>query len=282
MTPLTIAFFGDVVGAPGLRAFAFAARALRDGARAEVVIVNGENAKNGSGLTPEGYKELRRAGADAITLGDHCYKDKRIAEEAEDPMKPIARPANLAVSARGKRWSRVSMTQEQSERFPPLCVVTVLGRLFMPIPSNDPFETVDLTVSEIEAQHADALVVVEIHAEASSEKQAMAWHCTRRWPSRVVAVVGTHTHVQTADARILDGALAAITDVGMCGGHRGVIGRKFEHVLQVMTTQNPIMMEVADEDVRACGCLITIDPARRRPVGIEPLVFHIPAPPPSR
>ncbi len=269
MPALSLAFFGDVVGNPGLRAFAHAAKSLRSAGRADLIIVNGENAKNGSGLSPDAYKELRRAGADAVTLGDHCFKDKKIGDDLDDPLKPVARPANLATGARGKRVSRVAMTSEQMDVFPPLFVVTVLGRLFMSLPANDPFEAVDREVAAIAEAEPRSLVMVEIHAEATSEKLAMVWHCARKWPRRVVAVVGTHTHVQTADARIVEPGLAAITDLGMCGGHKGVIGRKIDAVLEMMTRQNPFPYDVADEDIRAHGVLVSVDCEDRRAVGIE-------------
>lgn len=277
MADLKVAFFGDVVGAPGMRAFAHGARVLRDAGRADVVIVNGENAKNGSGLSPEGCKELRRAGADAITLGDHCFKDRKICDDLDDPIKPIARPANLSSGARGKRVSRVMMNAEQMERFPALHVVTVLGRLFMPLPANDPFEAVDREISALAEADPRSLVIVEVHAEATSEKQAMVWHCAKKWAGKVVVVVGTHTHVQTADARIVDGVLAAISDLGMCGGHRGVIGRKIGPVLEMMTNQNPFPYEVADEDVKATGVVIDIDTQARRAESIELVSIALPS-----
>ncbi len=274
---LNVGIFGDVVGAPGLRAFAHAAKVLRDAGRVDLVIVNGENSKNGSGISPETCKELRRAGADAITLGDHCFKDRKICDDLDDPIKPIARPANLSSGARGKRVSRVMMNSEQMDRFPPVFVVTVLGRLFMPLPANDPFEAIDREVAGIAATEPRALVIVEIHAEATSEKQAVVWHCARKWAGRVVVVFGTHTHVQTADARIVDGVLAAVSDLGMCGGHRGVIGRKIGPVLEMMTNQNPFPYEVADEDVKATGIIVGIDTEGRRAETIELVSIALPS-----
>lgn len=269
MVDLNIACFGDVVGAPGLRAFAHAAKSLRESGRVDLIIVNGENSKNGSGISPETLKELRRAGGDAITLGDHCFKDRKICDDLDDPIKPIARPANLSSGARGKHFSRVSMNSEQMERFPPVFVVTVLGRLFMPLPANDPFEAIGREITAIAAIEPRALVIVEVHAEATSEKQAVVWHCARKWPERVVVVFGTHTHVQTADARIVDGVLAAVSDLGMCGGHRGVIGRKIGPVLEMMTNQNPFPYEVADEDLKATGIIVGINTTARRAETIE-------------
>lgn len=275
-----IAFFGDVVGLPGLRAFEHAASSLRQNGRADLIIVNGENLKNGSGITPEGYKDLRRAGADAITLGDHWLRDKRITELLDDPDKPICRPANLSRSAPGKRWARLTSRDTSGPPTPAIFVVTVLGRLFMSLPANDPFEAVDREVAAIESDEPLALIIIEAHCEATSEKQAMAWHCLRRWPNRVMAVVGSHTHVLTADARLLqygDHALAALTDLGMCGGHGGVIGRTADSVLQVMTTQNPTAYSVEQSQPKACGCIITIDTQRREPIAIESFAIEWPA-----
>ena len=286
MPLLSLAFLGDIVGPPGLKAFAHAAKSLRDSRRADLIVVNAENHKNGSGLSPDGYREVRRAGADAITLGDHVYKDRKIADILEDPTKPAARPANLSIHSRGKTRTRVHPVWHESPTgtvspshapaaalagVPPIYVVTVLGRIFMSLPANDPFEAIDRECAAIAAEHDDALVIVEVHAEATSEKIAMAWHCHEHHPGRVVAVVGTHTHVQTADARIIDHRLAAMTDLGMCGGHRGVIGRKVPQVLAMMTRQDPHMYEVADEEPLACGCVIGIDTDERRATRIEPV-----------
>jgi len=288
MSVLSLAFFGDIVGLPGIRAFEHAARILRESGRADLIAVNAENARGGSGLAPDGYKIIRRAGADAITLGDHCFKDRRICDLLDDPEKPISRPANLATGARGKRSTFIQQhepepgttpaTTAPSTPLPPLHIITVLGRLYMSLPANDPFETVDREITTIITREPDALIIIEVHAEATSEKQAMAWYCLKQWPHRVVAVVGTHTHVQTADARILDNTLAAITDLGMCGGHRGIIGRKIEPVLEVMTRQNPLMYDVADEDLRANGALITIDTAARVALAIELIQIQVPQP----
>ncbi len=267
MPQVPLAFFGDVVGAPGKAAFLRAVKELRERHAGLRVVVNAENCKNGSGLHPEGYRDLRAAGADALTLGDHCFKDTRITPYLDDASEPIARPANLSALARGRTYSRIDLTNEPSD--PRLYIVTVLGRLFMSIPTNDPFATVDSVISSIAAEDDAGLVLVEIHAEASSEKIAMAWHCLKRWPRKVIGVVGTHTHVQTADARLLQQSMAAITDVGFCGGHGGVIGRTHESVLHVMTTQNPVSMDVCDSEVQADGCIITIDTESRCAVRIE-------------
>lgn len=274
MSPdFTLAFVGDVVGEPGRRAFAHAARVLRERHAADLVVVNAENAKHGSGLSAEGFRALRAAGADALTLGDHVYRERQAVPLLEDPASPVLRPANLASAAPGKK---IVLVPPPRPGLPPLAVVTVLGRLYMPIPADDPFAAVDREMAALEASHPGAVALVEVHAEATSEKQALAWHCLRRWPGLVVAVVGTHTHVQTADARILEHRLAAITDVGMCGPHRSVLGRRVEDVLLAMTTQSPTTLDVADGENRACGVLVRIDPAARRALSIEPFALNCP------
>lgn len=268
MAELALAFFGDVVGAPGRAAFANAARWARDVKGAGVVIVNGENAKHGSGLSADNFREMLDAGADAVTLGDHCFRERSIRPLLEDADAPVATPANLPVAAPGKRRTLIPAADGRR----PIGVVTVLGRLYMKLAADDPFAIVDREVSLLPP---DALAVVEVHSETTSEKQAMAWHCVRRWPERVVAVVGTHTHVQTSDARLVEHRLAAITDLGMCGGHGGVIGRRAEDALRFMVTQSPTVLEVESADNRADGVIIRIDQNASRAVGIES--FSLPA-----
>lgn len=277
MSELQIAFLGDCVGSAGRRAIAKAVHTLRASGKPIVIIANGENSRNGSGISPDNYREIRRGGGsgradggiDAVTLGDHCYKDRGIIAMLEHPSEPIARPANLSSKAPGKVITRV--TNPATPDAAPIYVLTVLGRVFMPIMSDSPFDAVDRELAAIPER--DAIVVVEVHSEASSEKQAMAWHCLDKWSSpsraRVIAVVGTHTHVQTNDARLLDHALAACTDIGMCGPHRSVIGRDIHATLDAMTKQMPTPLDVATDDLRARGVLIRVDLATRSPKSIE-------------
>jgi metallophosphoesterase (TIGR00282 family) len=269
MAELVVAFLGDVVGSVGRRAVAQAVPILREQHGVSLFIANGENSRQGSGITPEHVRELKAAGVHAVTLGDHCYKDRAIIPVLEDPNTPICRPANLSANAPGKRRIRL-----ETPAGTPFYVLTVLGRLFMPMPSDSPFDAVDREVGAI--SEPSAMVLVESHAEATSEKQALAWHCLGRWGGnespqapRVIGVVGTHTHVQTADARIVDHQLAAMTDVGMCGPHRGVIGRSVEATLRAMVMQMPAPLDVASDDPRVCGAILRIDPIARRPIGIE-------------
>ncbi len=275
----TLGFIGDIVGSVGRSAAASAARRLRERHGASLIIANAENARNGSGLSPDNYRELRKGsgpggwgGIDAITLGDHWAKERQILPLLEDPEQPVLRPANLSPSAPGKCLIRLAPADS-----PPVYVLTVLGRLFMPVPADSPFAVIDRELGALPEK--DAMVLVEIHAEATSEKQAVAWHCLRNWTRdnapRVVAVLGTHTHVPTADARLLDHVLAAQTDVGMCGPQRSVIGRDITATLDSMVRQAPATLDVASEDARAQGTLIRIDTRHRRAEHVE--AFDLPS-----
>lgn len=264
---LRIAFLGDIVGSPGRRAAGYAAKKLREERGVGLLIANAENARNGSGLSPDNLGELTRAGFDMLTLGDHCFRDRAILTRLEDPDQPVLRPANLSLSAPGKRVLRALVPGG-----PPVYVLTVLGRLFMPVPADNPFEAIDRELGSITDERAVA--VVEIHAEATSEKQAIAHHCARRWtdrdaPVRVVGVVGSHTHTPTSDARIIEHSLAAITDLGMTGPHASVIGRDIGATVDAMSRNAPVPLEVASGNLRAQGVLIRVDTEHRRAVGVE-------------
>ena len=162
----------------------------------DLVIANGENAARGLGLSPDLYHKLRATGIDAITLGDHAFREAKIGQVLQTPDEPIARPANFAAGAIGRDHIRL---QPSGSRTKSLFVITVLGRVFVGLPADDPFAAVDRLLARL--PETDPLVIVEAHMEATSEKAALAHHLD----GRVAAVLGTHTHVPTADARILPG-----------------------------------------------------------------------------
>lgn len=274
---LRIVFLGDIVGGPGCKAVAQLVPVIRERWAPDVLIANAENAASGTGLTPEIYIKLCGRGIDAITLGDHVYKKKQIVQTLETQLN-IVRPANLSEGAAGKRWMCV---RPKTKDGPPgdgsnVYVMIVLGRIYMSMPANDPFATVDQLLGELPERNP--IVIVEVHAEATSEKVAMGWHLN----GRVTAVVGTHTHTPTADARILPaqvdgigqartgaGGTAYVTDLGMTGPHESVLGRRIDRVLKHMTTAMHAPFDVADGDLRVCGIAVRIDTDTRRAVDIE-------------
>jgi metallophosphoesterase (TIGR00282 family) len=222
--------------------------------------VNGENVANGVGITPRLAEKLLAAGADVITLGNHVWRRPEIGPYLAESER-VVRPANLWSGAPG-RGLAVAPAADGT----PVAVINVLGSLFLD-PATSMFEAIDGLVDE--AREATPIVVVDVHAEATSEKVALA-----RWlDGRVTAVLGTHTHVQTADARVQAGGTAAISDVGMTGPHDSVIGVKAELAIQRMRTGIPVRFETAEGGVRIEGVLVECGPDGRatscQPVRVE-------------
>ncbi|MSR19115.1 MAG: YmdB family metallophosphoesterase [Phycisphaerales bacterium] len=247
---ITIAFLGDIVGQPGKRAVTQQLPQLRQDHKPDFVIANAENARHGSGLTPELYQALRECGIDGMTLGDHAFRDPKIIPFLERPHEPVIRPANISAKAPGKSLLRLPATRPGMRD---LYVFTVVGRIFFPtMPADDPFACADRMLATIPSDNS--MVIVEAHMEATAEKAALAHYLD----GRVAAVVGSHTHVATADARILRGGTAFITDMGMCGPYNSVIGRDRRAVVKHMTTGAPVQFEVGEGDERLCGCVIRV------------------------
>ncbi len=243
---------GDIVGQPGRRVVQQHAKRLRAEFRADMLIANAENVAGGSGITPQLYERLLKYGLDGLTLGDHCYRQKDIVGQI-DSLDRIIRPANLPTGAAGRGWMKVSSPDGEHN----VIVMTVLGRMFInTFQADDPYACVDRL---LEALKPEVPVIVEIHAEATSEKVAMGWHVN----GRAAAVIGTHTHIPTADAKVLSGGTAYITDLGMCGPYASILGRRTERVLQFMTTAMPAPFDVASDDVRLCGVMIDFNDAGR-------------------
>lgn len=245
---LRFVMLGDIVGKPGRRVVQQQLPWLRDVYRPDLILANAENIAGGSGITPQLYHKLKSYGLDAITLGDHAFRQRDIyplLAEAND----LIRPANLPEGAAGRGWMRV----EPRDGGAALYVMTLLGRVFMAgPPADDPFAAADRFLSEVPR---GAAVLVEIHAETTSEKVALG----RYLEGRVSAVVGTHTHIPTADARVLPGGTAYITDLGMCGPYDSVLGRRVDRVLQYMTTAMPAPFDVASGDAKLCGVFVELD-----------------------
>ena len=230
---------------------------LRDEFGADFCVVNGENVANGVGITPRLAEKLLAAGADVITLGNHVWRRPEIGPYLAGSER-VVRPANLWSGAPG-RGLAVAPAADGA----PVAVINVLGSLFLE-PATSMFEVIDGLVDE--AREATPIVVVDVHAEATSEKVALA-----RWlDGRVTAVIGTHTHVQTADARVQPGGTAAISDAGMTGPHDSVIGVKPDLAIQRMRTGIPVRFETAEGDVRIEGVLVECDPDGRA-TSIQPV-----------
>ena len=218
--------------------------ALREQYEADLAIVNGENAADGAGITGKLADKLLAAQADVVTLGNHTYRRSGIASYLAASERVI-RPANSGAEAPGRGLAVV-----QAKNGVSVAVVNLLGQLYLPTPVS-PWEIVDALVEE--ARAAAPVVVVDFHAEATSEKVALA-----TWlDGRVTAVIGTHTHVQTNDARILPGGTAAVSDAGMTGPHDSVIGVRAELAISRMRTRLPVRFEPAEGDVRLEGVLVT-------------------------
>ncbi len=247
---------GDVVGKPGRRTLRAALPDLLDRESVDVVIVNGENAAGGSGMTPPIFKELRGLGVDVVTLGDHVYRRKEIVPVLESSDR-ILRPANLPAEAAGRTWA-----VHQSQSGFPFAVTIVLGRTFMK-PASCPFHAVEAVLEQV--GEAARLIFVEVHAEATSDRIAMGWHLD----GRVTCVYGTHTHVQTADERVLPAGTAYISDLGMTGPHDGVLGRRKDKVIPALVTGMPRHFDVARGDLRLHGALVTADTETGRASSIE-------------
>jgi len=254
---MNILCVGDVVGKPGRAALAEQLPGLISERHIDLVVCNAENAAGGSGITPQLFQAVLRTGVDVVTLGDHVYRKKEIVSSLQQSDR-IVRPANLSAAALGKRWTVVP-TKNGAYR---VAVACVLGQLYIGN-YNSPWSTVDEVLDEMPPEVK--VRVVDFHAEASSEKIAMGWHLA----GRVSVVFGTHTHIPTADARVLEGGTAYISDVGMTGPYDGVLGRRKDRVLHALTTNMPTPFDVATEDVRLCGVLASVDEESGRALAVE-------------
>lgn len=242
---IEVLFIGDVIGRPGRKAL----EEFLKGHHADFVIINGENLAGGIGITPQVAEEAFALGVDLITTGNHVWKKKEILLYMETQQR-LLRPINYPSEAPGRGYTTLEKDGKK------LCIVNLEGRVFMN-PLLCPFRAMEEFLKEIEP---DVPVVVDFHAEATSEKIAMGWFLD----GKVSALVGTHTHVQTADERILPLGTGYITDVGMTGPRDSVIGMRKETVIRRFLTQIPQKFEVAKGTVEVQGVRIRIDSSSRR------------------
>ena len=244
---MNILVAGDIVSSPGRLAFARTALRMRADGEVDGVVANAENAAGGNGLLPRLAQELFRAGADVLTLGDHAWDQKEIIPYLDEEYRLI-RPANYVSDCPGHGWTIVDIGEWK------LCVISLLGRTFMPPVAECPFRTVDRILELPEVKAATA-VLVDFHAEATSEKICMGYYLD----GRVGAVVGSHTHVQTSDEHVLHRGTGYITDLGMTGPVDSVLGRQFEPVLSRFLTGMPARFEVKKGSSAFEGVLLDLD-----------------------
>lgn len=253
---MKILFLGDIVGTPGVELVRKALPKIIDDEKLDLVIANAENASGGSGITPRVFRHLRQAGIDLITLGDHIYKKLEITDILKTDDR-VCRPANFPPEAPGRRFAIASAKDGT-----PVAVMCVLGRTYMR-PVDCPFRAADAVLGEI--GDAARCVVVDVHAEATADKYLLGHHLK----GRVAAVIGTHTHIQTADEHILPGGTAFLCDAGMSGPYDSILGRRVDRVLSTTLSFVPTAFDVADGDPRLSGAIVEIDPTNGRAVAIR-------------
>jgi metallophosphoesterase (TIGR00282 family) len=254
-----ILFIGDVVGEPGRRAVRQLVPMLRERHSLDVVIANGENSAGGNGITPPMAQDLFKSGVDIITSGDHLWDQKEVLELLTNEPR-FVRPLNHPPGTPGQ-----GSTVLRLDGKPPVAVVNVQGRTFMP-PMENPFLAMQAEVERL--RQITPIIFVDIHAEATSEKIAMG----RMLDGSVSAVIGTHTHVQTADEQIFPGGTAFLCDAGCTGPQEGCLGREIEPVIKRFLTGMPQKFEVAKRNVVLHGALIEVDAVTGRATKIERVV----------
>lgn len=255
---MKILLIGDIVGKPGKTIVQRALPGLRVEAGLDFIVANAENIAGGSGITPKIYRELKAAGVDCVTMGDHIYRRSEIDSLLNDQHQ-IVKPANFPRSAPGRDWAIVPAANGVQ-----VAVFSLLGRLFMR-PVDCPWTRADQILQELPT---DVRVrVVDFHAEATSEKQLMG----RYLDGRVSAVLGTHTHVATADEQIFPGGTAFQCDVGMTGPFESILGREIHRVMHTTITFRPTFFQVAKQDVRLGATIVEVDPDTGRATGIRRL-----------
>lgn len=258
---MRILFIGDIVGKPGRKIVARAVRALRERESLDLVIANAENAADGSGINPKIHRELINAGIDCITLGDHIYRRSEIFRVLETESN-VVKPANYPEESPGKPWSVVDAANGVQVAF--FCV---LGRVYMR-PVDCPFKAIDRVLEQIPPEVK--VRFLDIHAEATSDKQLIG----RYVDGRVSAALGTHTHVPTADERVLPKGTAFQCDVGMTGPYESILGRKIERVTQTTVSFRPTPFEVATDDVRISGTIFDVDPKTGLATAVQRLMIN--------
>jgi metallophosphoesterase (TIGR00282 family) len=253
---MRVLFIGDIVGQVGLAFVKRAVPALIAAEGVDLVVANAENVSGGLGLTPNAYRQLREAGVDLVTLGDHIYKKQEIIPVLQKDAH-VCKPANFPAEAPGRSWV-VAPARDGT----PVAVFCLLGRTFMR-PVDCPFHAADRVLAELDGR--TPCILVDMHAEATADKYLMGHHLK----GRVSAVLGTHTHVQTADEQLLPGGTAFLCDVGMSGPYDSILGRRVDRVLSTTVGFVPSAFDVATGDLRVGGALVDVEPATGRATAIR-------------
>lgn len=254
MNIMNILFIGDIVGKPGVEAIEKILPSLKEELKLDFVIANGENVSGGTGITPKSANRLFDLGIDCLTSGDHIWKRQEVLQIIDDPR--LVRPLNLPKSSPGKG---ICILEKDGYK---AAIVNLQGRVFMP-PIDCPFIAIKDRLEDIKAQAK--VIIVDMHAEATSEKVAMGWFLD----GKVSAVLGTHTHIQTADEKILPQGTAYITDAGMTGSTDSVIGRRKEKILERFLTGMPTRFELGSDNLELQGVVLEIDPESLSATKIE-------------
>jgi len=256
---MQILFIGDIVGKPARNYLKEILPKLKNDLNLDLVVGNGENAAGGSSITPDTAKELFNSGINIITSGDHIFK-KRESEEALETMDVI-RPLNYGELAKGRGYIIKKVNNNT------VAVINLIGRVFMQ-PLDCPFKSISSVLDNIRSQ--SKIIIVDVHAEATSEKLALGYFLS----GKVSAVIGTHTHIPTADERIIDNFTAYITDVGMTGSFDSILGREKHQVIERFITNMPTRFNLAQNDVRMQAVLINIDDLSGRALSIKRLEYR--------
>lgn len=254
---MKILFLGDIVGKPGRRAIAQFLPKFRTKEKPDLVIANCENAAGGAGLTLDTYKEIIESGVDYITSGDHIFDRKDFISWLNDPKIKVLRPLNYPERAPGRGFAIIEILGKK------VGIINLIGRVFIKEGPRSPFEIIE----KFPKEKAD-FWLVDFHGEATSEKEAMGWFLD----GKIAAILGTHTHVQTADAKILPKGTAFITDVGMTGPTDGVIGVKKEKILEGFLQGIPTQFEPATGPPQIAGVIIEIDDKSNKAKKIQPFI----------
>lgn len=251
---MKILFFGDIVGKPGRLAIKKVLPQLKERYEPDLVMANGENLAHGKGISPDSLKEIIEAGVDWLTLGNHAFTKKGAIEILEDKKWPVLRPANWTPKIPGRGYEVINLRSKK------ILLINLVGRVFMQQEFDNPFVCVDgiledYSLKKEESKEQVSAIILDWHAEATSEKMVMGWYLD----SKVSAVLGTHTHIGTDDARILPGGTAYVSDIGMVGPQNSVLGVNKDIILKRFLTQLPYQMEVAQGPVLVEAVLLTID-----------------------